>query len=386
MNSIPEPASTSNSVGFEFQSKRNTGAGNKPKAEGQGGFGKAFRKDRSEADQSTDSNVSHPPSEQSTLPRKTADYTAIDSGNQIESQLQPANGMQADIALDGELVAGKADGKESTPQRSIDHPHGKSGAVHGAGVIGQGSKGVLAFRSVRSGISFGNEAGPVDQGGETADQIKRAVRTDVAAQIAASNQQVIASAQIAPSAGAIPQMMPIASPDEEVPGTGGLPADEGGSHFASDKSAQSGILKGAPIQPSGNTPSVRALAIQVAQAAASGAERTVEITLDPAELGKVRLTLNASESGMSVQILGDRAETLELMRKNTAALEAEFQKLGYQDVDFMFSQGGDNAFGEDDPNAATWLAETDEPASVSPVSNEQPMRGPVLQTGLDLRL
>jgi len=83
--------------------------------------------------------------------------------------------------------------------------------------------------------------------------------------------------------------------------------------------------------------------MQIAQAALAGGSQAVEIALDPIELGKVRMTLHTSETGINVQILADRPETIDLMRRNAHLLEAEFENLGYQDIGFEFSQNQQNA-------------------------------------------
>ena len=99
---------------------------------------------------------------------------------------------------------------------------------------------------------------------------------------------------------------------------------------------------------------VRGVAVQIAQALPNGTDRSVEITLDPIELGKVRLTLNMTNSGMAVQVLADRPETLELMRKNSDALIAEFREMGYADVGFEFTQNHDGTPAEDQTQPRVW--------------------------------
>ena len=112
---------------------------------------------------------------------------------------------------------------------------------------------------------------------------------------------------------------------------------------------------GGLLQQSNTGPSfVRGVAVQIAQALPNGTDRSVEITLDPIELGKVRLTLNMTNSGMAVQVLADRPETLELMRKNSDALIAEFREMGYADVGFEFTQNHDGTPAEDQTQPRVW--------------------------------
>jgi len=112
------------------------------------------------------------------------------------------------------------------------------------------------------------------------------------------------------------------------------------------------------LQPDASPTLVRGVAVQIAQAMPSGADRSVEISLDPVELGKVRLTLNMTESGMAVQILADRPETLELMRKNTDALTAEFLEMGYAEVGFQFAQNHEGKPDEGANKPAIWAEPT----------------------------
>lgn len=78
------------------------------------------------------------------------------------------------------------------------------------------------------------------------------------------------------------------------------------------------------------------VARQVAEAVHRGPGQSVELSLHPAELGRVRMTLSAAESGMTVMIQTERNETLDLMRRNIEVLEQAIGELGYQDIAFSF--------------------------------------------------
>ncbi len=86
----------------------------------------------------------------------------------------------------------------------------------------------------------------------------------------------------------------------------------------------------------------RAIAGQMAAAiqvrAGSG---TIEIALSPEELGRVSITLNGREDGMVLTIAAERPETLDLMRRHLAVLEAEFQSIGYGDISFDLNTSDD---------------------------------------------
>jgi flagellar hook-length control protein FliK len=82
------------------------------------------------------------------------------------------------------------------------------------------------------------------------------------------------------------------------------------------------------------------VAQQLVEAARALPDRPVELSLNPEELGRVRMTMNASDGGMAVVVAVERSDTLDLMRRHIDTLAAEFRALGYRDVSFSFSQQG----------------------------------------------
>ncbi|GHF36943.1 hypothetical protein GCM10017056_06040 [Seohaeicola zhoushanensis] len=66
----------------------------------------------------------------------------------------------------------------------------------------------------------------------------------------------------------------------------------------------------------------------------------IELAVDPEELGPVRMTLRATEGAISVVISGDRAETLDLMRRHIDGLAQEFRRQGFDSIGFEFRQSG----------------------------------------------
>ena len=77
---------------------------------------------------------------------------------------------------------------------------------------------------------------------------------------------------------------------------------------------------------------------QVADAMRRGADKPIEIALSPAELGRVRMVLSASDAGITVNILADRTDTLDLLRRNIDDLGRSFAEMGYEDIAFSFGQ------------------------------------------------
>ncbi len=99
----------------------------------------------------------------------------------------------------------------------------------------------------------------------------------------------------------------------------------------------------------------RAIAGQMAAAiqvrAGSG---TIEIALSPEELGRVSITLNGREDGMVLTIAAERPETLDLMRRHLAVLEAEFQSIGYGDISFDLNTSDDAQDDTANPKASDY--------------------------------
>jgi flagellar hook-length control protein FliK len=84
----------------------------------------------------------------------------------------------------------------------------------------------------------------------------------------------------------------------------------------------------------------RATAAQLAEVARRLADGPVEVSLSPEELGRVRLSLHGNEAQMTVQIMAERPETLDLLRRHIDLLAAELRQQGFTDLTFSFSGGG----------------------------------------------
>ena len=80
----------------------------------------------------------------------------------------------------------------------------------------------------------------------------------------------------------------------------------------------------------------RTVEVIVTAARALG-DRPVELTLNPEELGRVRMTLLASDDGMTVQLTVERPETLDLLRRNIDILASDLRKAGYEQLSFGFA-------------------------------------------------
>ena len=128
------------------------------------------------------------------------------------------------------------------------------------------------------------------------------------------------------------------------------------------------------------------VAKQIADAAQNSSDQQIELTLSPAELGKVRMSLSSTDAGVSVLIHADRPETLDLMRRNIGDLESEFADMGYGNVDFAFS-GGDGAHDQrgDHPQAhdTSTLADAPVVGTASNAAEDTPLSP---ETSMDIRI
>lgn len=85
------------------------------------------------------------------------------------------------------------------------------------------------------------------------------------------------------------------------------------------------------------------LAEAVQRGAGPGPERAVELMLNPAELGRVRISMAPGDGMIVVTVLAECGETLDLMRRHADILAQEFHDLGYGTAEFTFGQGDDGA-------------------------------------------
>lgn len=92
----------------------------------------------------------------------------------------------------------------------------------------------------------------------------------------------------------------------------------------------------------------RQVANQIAVAISGHQAQATEIALNPKELGRVRLTMTAVDQAITLNIMAERPETVDLMRRNIDALAQEFRALGYGDIAFSFGDGGDDLSGNSD--------------------------------------
>ncbi|WOI56206.1 flagellar hook-length control protein FliK [Palleronia sp. LCG004] len=85
----------------------------------------------------------------------------------------------------------------------------------------------------------------------------------------------------------------------------------------------------------------RPAAAQVAQIAEAVRGRDtglIEVALSPEELGRVKITMQRTDTGFQIVVLADRDDTLNLLRRNGDMLESAFRELDMGDVNLSFGQ------------------------------------------------
>ncbi len=111
--------------------------------------------------------------------------------------------------------------------------------------------------------------------------------------------------------------------------------------------------------------SVQAQLIDTARQAPDG---TIEVKLSPEELGRVRMTITQVEAGVSVAVMVERSETLDLMRRHADILSSELREAGFERLSFSFGQGSK---GRPDGEAPP-TAEDRDPHSISSAEDDKP--------------
>ena len=138
----------------------------------------------------------------------------------------------------------------------------------------------------------------------------------------------------------------------------------------------------------GQANNVRQIAAQIHEALAKGSQRPVEITLNPQELGAVRMAMQMSEASIGLTIMIERSETLDLLRRHIDQLVADFKELGYENIDLSLSSGGFSGQGapeQDDATADTVSSSQDDVDAALPVQQLPPSSAGTA-TGVDLRV
>ena len=68
---------------------------------------------------------------------------------------------------------------------------------------------------------------------------------------------------------------------------------------------------------------------------------SVELTLSPEELGRVRLSFTTQDGALTMLLQAERPDTLDLLRRHIDTLASDFKELGFDELNFRFAQNGD---------------------------------------------
>lgn len=107
----------------------------------------------------------------------------------------------------------------------------------------------------------------------------------------------------------------------------------------------------------------RPVVFQIRDLVLSTKERVTEVQLSPEELGRVRLTFSSGEASQLLSVHVDRAETLDLIRRNLDLLRAELQNAGYDMAEAELLSDDRDRSERDEPSV--WLEENTNPSATT---------------------
>ena len=131
-------------------------------------------------------------------------------------------------------------------------------------------------------------------------------------------------------------LMPFAEPEPD--GTLRLAATETTSSAL--RGTTSAFTHFAPPQNASQT--TTQIVAAISRASVDG-QKTTEVALNPAELGRVRLHLATTDGVLIVMVSAERTETMELLRRNIETLTNDLKETGYDGAQIVFSQDGGGA-------------------------------------------
>ena len=111
-------------------------------------------------------------------------------------------------------------------------------------------------------------------------------------------------------------------------------------------------------------------------------ERPVDLHLNPEELGRVRISMVMNDGVITMTVVAERSETLDLLRRHSEQLAQELRQIGYGTINFSFGQ---NDGGRDGRQETPQFEQSPELAASPPTT--QPRDRPTgHQSGLDIRV
>ncbi|HBZ42562.1 MAG TPA: hypothetical protein DEO85_00535 [Maritimibacter sp.] len=134
----------------------------------------------------------------------------------------------------------------------------------------------------------------------------------------------------------------------------------------------------------------QSVAGQIADVVRTGGDGKIEVTLRPEELGRLSLTLSNDGRAMHVTLAADRPETLDLVRRNIDLLERELLDLGFDTLNFDFSDTPGGRPDRDPPGTMVpdpgTMAQTTNNMPPTPHMTASGQSARASSSGVDLRL
>jgi hypothetical protein len=97
------------------------------------------------------------------------------------------------------------------------------------------------------------------------------------------------------------------------------------------------------------------------------------------------MNISTADAGITVNVIAERPETLDLMRRNIEQLVREFEAMGYNDINFAFAEGETRQSFESDSTESEDHAPTRlnlETTDAEPLPQTKAVRS----SGVDIRL
>ncbi len=95
-----------------------------------------------------------------------------------------------------------------------------------------------------------------------------------------------------------------------------------------------------PSNANGLHPPETKILSQISSAISNTSKDTVEIRLDPPELGRVIISITQNDSGLAATVTSEKAEVADLLRRHAELLSRELSKSGFGEPSLEFSHKG----------------------------------------------
>ena len=131
--------------------------------------------------------------------------------------------------------------------------------------------------------------------------------------------------------------------------------------------------------PTAPTPVANQISNQLPALLTKAEKQTVELRLDPPELGRVTIHLTTQDQQVTAQVIAERVHTVDLMRQHAELLTATLARAGFSEANLSFQQGQGGEREQAQFQSFTGVTESDAPPAPAPTLIGQDGR-------LDIRL